>query len=94
MDWIIPLSILSSYILGALGYSLYSWLASGEGFNGRKFAASTIMMTVFALAEGLGMLTSNMMLDTIALIIFCGQGFLSGFGIVAGTSKVVKARNG
>ncbi len=91
----IVLAILGSYMAGALVYSFYSWLTSGEPWNSRKFAASTIMAVLVAVGEGQGVAAATMD-DPLSggwLTIILFKSVLAGAGIVGVTSKVMRNSN-
>jgi hypothetical protein len=83
--------IVASFVLGALLYSLGSYLISKEPWDWRKFLGGNILTAVGAVGGGvIFAFESGGFMDTDALILFCFLAFGTGAGVVGTTSKIQK----
>jgi hypothetical protein len=87
-------AILGSLIGAAYLRMIYGYLTSGEPFNLRKMAASSIMTFIVALPIASTMISSGSVLDWRGLLGACVGAVGTGWGIVLVTKDISKLEQG
>jgi hypothetical protein len=94
MEWVTPVAIMGSLFSAAYLRMFYGWLTSGEPFNVRKMAASSIVTFIVALPIASTLIASESTLDWRGLLGACVGAVGTGWGIVLVTKDISKLEQG